>query len=473
MTGAGAWVSTAMSLLDRARTFEEATRPIDHETAAALERRWNSLPESARVPGQLIGRKSAGCEATHGVFPKCDFACKPCYHSADANKVRIDGPHTIAQITDQMSYLRVERGHGQFAQLIGGEVSLLEPHDHAEAIRVMRAAGRVPMSFTHGDFSYDYLRAVAVDGSDQPRFPHLSFACHIDTTMVGRAGIKKPQSEAELADHRAGFCAMFDRLKDEYGITSYLAHNMTVTPGNLDEVADVIRASKHDGWRMFSFQPAAYIGNEGRWQDDYRELTSDVVWDEVQAGAGTKLTYGAMQFGDTRCNRVSWGAYLGDEFVPLLDDTEPRDHEVVDSFMTAFPGNFALRDRGESVVRFARSVTAHPRVVPDVARWAHRFATRGGGVLQPWWQAHAVTFVMHQFIDAIDTAAAWQHMQAGTRATEPKIVEAQERLEACAYSMGHPETDQLVPACVQHGVLDSNENRELAQLLPLPTRKIR
>ena len=78
---------------------------------------------------------------------------------------------------------------------------------------------------------------------------------------------------------------------------------------------------------------------------------------------------------------------------------------------------------------------------------------------------------MHQFIDAADTATAWQHMKEGTRATEPRIVEAQERLEACAYSMGHPDTDELVPACVQHGILDVEENRQLVQLLPLPRRR--
>ena len=74
---------------------------------------------------------------------------------------------------------------------------------------------------------------------------------------------------------------------------------------------------------------------------------------------------------------------------------------------------------------------------------------------------------MHQFIDAADTAAGWAHIQAGTRASEPGILEAQERLEACAYSMGHPDTNQLVPACVQHGILDPGENRQLVQLLPL------
>ena len=37
--------------------------------------------------------------------------------------------------------------------------------------------------------------------------------------------------------------------------------------------------------------------------------------------------------------------------------------------------------------------------------------------------------------------------------------------------MGHPDSDQLVPACVQHAILDPQENRELVTLLPLPVSK--
>lgn len=56
-----------------------------------------------------------------------------------------------------MAYLRARRGPGQYAQLIGGEVSLLPAESHAEALEVMRRYQRMPMSFTHGDFDYDYL----------------------------------------------------------------------------------------------------------------------------------------------------------------------------------------------------------------------------------------------------------------------------------------------------------------------------
>jgi hypothetical protein len=37
--------------------------------------------------------------------------------------------------------------------------------------------------------------------------------------------------------------------------------------------------------------------------------------------------------------------------------------------------------------------------------------------------------------------------------------------------MAHPETGELVPACVQHSVLDPQENFSLAALLPIPRRR--
>ncbi len=43
-------------------------------------------------------------------------------------------------------------------------------------------------------------------------------------------------------------------------------------------------------------------------------------------------------------------------------------------------------------------------------------------------------------------------------------------LKACAYATAHPETGNLVPACVQHNVLDPIENVAPRQALPiLPT----
>lgn len=446
--------------------LDAATQPVRPEVAAALQKRWNELPEAVRTDAQLVGRRSTGCEGTHGVFPQCNLGCRPCYHSTDANQVRIDGPHTLANVEAQMAYAREVRGPGQFAQLIGGEVSLLDPDDHAAALAAMHRHDRNPMSFSHGDFDYEYLEQLALGPDGKPRFAHLSFAIHIDTTMVGRRAVRHPKTEAELNPERARVAAMFDRLRSEHGVTSYVAHNMTVTPDNLDEVPDVIARNRHLSYRMFSFQPAAYIGHERRWEPGYRGFGDDDVWARVEAGAGTRLPFRGLQFGDVRCNRSTWGAFVGDRYVPVLDDQDPRDEHVRDEFFAAFPGALGYGPLPQRAARIARSVFRQPTVVPAIAGWARRFVARAGGLGPAWRNVHPTTFVMHRFMDAADVSAAWQHMDAGTTPTEQRLVDTTERLQACVYSMPHPETGQMVPACVQHSVLDPGENTALVKLLP-------
>ncbi|MFN0090046.1 MAG: radical SAM domain-containing protein [Acidimicrobiales bacterium] len=452
--------------------WERRLRPVDETAAAAAARRWAALPAGARTPGQLIGRRSTGCEGTHGVFPACDFACKPCYHSRDANRVRIDGPHTVAAVEAQMAFLVGARGPGAFAQLIGGEVSLLAPEDHAAALQAMRAHGRVPMSMTHGDFDEEYLRQVALDANGRRRFRSMSFAAHIDTTMFGRRGAEKPRSEAELHPHRAAFCAMFERLRREHGVRAYLAHNMTVTPANLGQVAEVVRRGRTQGWRMFSFQPAAYVGNEQRWTEGFRSISDDHVWAQIEAGVGRSLPYRALQFGDVRCNRTTWGAWVGDRYVPLLDEDDPADLAARDVFFEALPGNYLSEpSTAVKVVRVGRLLVRRPGLVATAVSFGWRFARRAGGLRALRHGIAPMTFVMHRFMDAEVVAPAWELLQRGERSDDPELLAAQERLEACVYSMAHPELGEVVPACVQHCLLDPAENRALAVALPLPVRR--
>lgn len=191
-------------------------------------------PESVRTPAQMLGRKLTGCEGTHGVFPACNFGCEPCYHGSEANRVPVDGAHTVTEVERQMAFLRRRRGPGQYAQLIGGEVSLLPPDAHAQALAAMRRHGRVFMGFTHGDFDDD-LEAVVLAADGTPRFSSVSFAVHVDSTMRGRQAVRRPTSEAQLHEERARIATMFARLRERHGVDSYLAHNMTVTPDNVHE----------------------------------------------------------------------------------------------------------------------------------------------------------------------------------------------------------------------------------------------
>jgi len=454
-------------LADRLRALELATRPVHPETEAALSRRWDELPAHAKHPAQMLGRRTNGCEGTHGVFPRCDLACTPCYHGKEANRVRTDGGHTIAEVDRQMAYLRARRGVGQYVQLIGGEVTLLDPDDHAEALLAMRRHGRKPMSMSHGDFDYDYLERLAIGPNGRPRFASLSFAGHFDSMMFGRRGLRRAACEADLHPYRERFVAMFDRLEREHGVRSYLAHNMTVTPRNLDQIAGVIRDARGMGFRMFSFQPAAFVGNASRWKDDYREFSTDEVWRQMERGAGARLVHRTFQIGDERCNRTAYGMFVGERYVPLLDDRDPADLDTRDAFVEAFGGMDFEHPPALLAAKLARVVAGHPRAIPVALRWAGRFARRAGLVPLARHGADTVTFVMHAFMDARDVRPAWEGLRRGELSDDPRIRATQERLQACSYAMSHPESDELVPACAQHSVLDPQENVRLQELLPV------
>ncbi|MFJ2543797.1 hypothetical protein [Microbacterium sp. NPDC087589] len=464
-----------MGLAQTLTRIELETRPIHPETRRALAIRWSELPEHAKTPNQLLGRCAVGCEGTHGVFPKCNLTCSPCYHSADANKVRIDGDHTVDNVARQMSYLRQIRGPRAHAQLIGGEVSLLSAEDHAQALLAMRAVGREPMSMTHGDFEYDYLLDVVLDEEGKPRFDKVSFAAHFDSLMRGRKGAVRPHSEAELNPFREKFAQMFIDLKRDHGVDSYLAHNMTVTPSNVDEVEQVTRDVLEMPFDMMSFQPAAFIGDDRRWREDFGEVTIDAVWERIEAGAGHKLPWQATQFGDPRCNRSTVGVRVGGGFAALLDPDDPKDIAARDRFLDHFGGMiFGGISKPVLVVKVVRAIAGHPGDIPPLIGLARRVLRRAGGLRRVLREARRgkvsfKTFVVHNFMDAEQVDPAWKLMEQGIVADDPLLKETQERLGSCMYAMAHPEDGRLVPACVQHSVLDPIENIELRRLLPIPS----
>jgi hypothetical protein len=335
---------------------------------------------------------------------------------------------------------------------------------------MMREHGREPMSFTHGDFDYSYLERLVLGPDGRPRLRRVSFAAHFDIGMYGRRGIPRPPDEASLHPYRERFAAMFARLRREHGVRYFLAHNMTVTPRNIDQVPGVVAACARMGYGMFSFQPAAFVGDERRWDGDYRDLTGDQVWSRIEAGAGSRLDYHVFEHGDVRCNRVAYGFWAGGRWFPFLDGDDRRDLAVRDAFFRYFgPVSFSGTAPPALAGTLARIVARHPVVIALATGWLARLIRRVGwrrlllgGRIRP------VTFVMHQFMDATDVGPAWEMMGRGEVAADPVLRATQERLAACHYAMAHPEDGTLVPACVQHCVLDPEENRQLRVLLPLP-----
>ncbi|CAN5798069.1 hypothetical protein BH20ACT6_BH20ACT6_05150 [soil metagenome] len=458
-------------ITSRISAWLEQTRPVPRLKAAALARRWTELPPSSRTAAQLVGRHAVGCEGTHGVFPKCNLTCSPCYHSKDANKVRVDGEHTVRAVDEQMAFLEQARGPYAHAQLIGGEVSLLDPDAHAETLQAMRRHGREPMSMTHGDFDASYLRRLVLGPDGRPRLPRVSFAAHFDSLMRGRRGVPRPRSEADLAPYRRRFVQMVRGVCAVHGISSYLAHNMTVTPSNLDELADTVRATVPMGFDMLSFQPAAFVGDDRRWREGFREVTPDAVWAEVERGIGARLPWRAVQMGDPRCNRTTWGWLVGDRFVAALDDEDPRDLAVRDVLIDRLGGlQVSGTPRPIVLVRLVRAVLPNLDALPVAWGWARRAVRRSGGLrtlLRERRTVRSLVLVMHSFMDAAEVAPAWALMEQGVEADDPAVRAVQERLQSCVYAMAHPEQGRTVPACVQHAVLDPVENEQLRTLLPI------
>jgi len=240
--------------------------------------------------------------------------------------------------------------------------------------------------------------------------------------MFARRGLRRARTEAELHPFRRAFCEHFQRLEREHGITHYLAHNMTVTPRNIGQVAEVTRACRDMGFRMLSFQPAAFVGNTARWKDEFRAFGTDELWAQIEAGAGGRLHQDALHI--------------------LL---RGMDFAVPPALLAA---------------RVARALAGHPAGIGHAAGWARRFAARAGGVralrADP---PRAMTYVVHAFMDASDVRPAWEALQRGEVAQDPAVRATQERLQACSYAMAHPEDGTIVPACAQHAVLDPAAKR--------------
>jgi len=350
----------------------------------------------------------------------------------------------------------------------GGEVTLLDPDDHAATLQVMREHGREPMSMTHGDVDADCLQRLVTGPDGRRRLDRVSFAGHFDMLMFGRRGMERPPDEASLHPFRKRFADDVRALKGSHGVRSFLAHNMTVTPRNVDQVPDVIRAAHTFGYGLFSFQPAAFVGDDRRWHDNYGATTGDAVWAQIETGAGTRLPFRVFQHGDERCNRTTYGFYVGADYHPILDDRDPVDMAVRDAFLDHLGGvQFTGVPPVRLVATLARVIGRHPSLLGHFGRWLARRVRHIGPPRLVRGGIRPVTFVMHSFMDAADVAPAWAATQRGETCTEPRLRETQERLAACSYAMAHPDTGELVPACVQHSVLDPVENVALRALLPL------
>ena len=112
------------------------------ELRASLARAWDRLPPRLRGPTQFLGRHYAGCGATIGSMPKCDFACSGCYLNHEANRAT---PKSVSEIKGQLNQIREWLGPCGNVQITDGEVTLRQESELVEIIQHARSIGLVPM----------------------------------------------------------------------------------------------------------------------------------------------------------------------------------------------------------------------------------------------------------------------------------------------------------------------------------------
>jgi hypothetical protein len=421
--------------------------PVSSETRQLLQSAWERLPEHLRTPHQFLGRQYAGCGATIGAMPRCDFACRGCYLGAEANS---SPALSVEEIKEQLRRLRAWLGEGGNVQLTDGEVMLRPETEVIALIRYARAIGLVPMLMTHGDRFRrrpELLARLMVEGG------LTEVSLHIDTTQRGRRGqaYKQATREEALLPLRDEFAELIRHARRETDLTLDAATTFTVTRENLAGVSVVMNwlCRNADAFKMISFQPIAQVGRTEEGLGG--SVTADDVWARIAEGLSGDAAEGERRLqhkgwlGHPDCSRFVQGVVIcrpgrRPQFHPLFRSDDPQDQAAIHGLMTRFGGlTFRLDTRWQAAARLAGVLTADPgfllsTVLPFLLRWPRR-----GDSAQPLhlvWRWLWGTVSVH-YLNIVS-----HHFMSPAELTTPR---GQERLTLCAFRV--PVGDRMVSMC--------------------------
>lgn len=389
----------------------------DAATRSALAAAWARLPDALRTPTQYLGRHYAGCGATIGAMPKCDFACAGCYLGEDANRAK---PRSLEQIKDQLRHLREWLGPAGNVQLTDGEVSLRRESDVIELIRYAREIGLVPMLMTHGETfrrRSGLLERLMVEGG------LTEISIHIDTTQRGRRDrFALARTEADLDPLRAEFADLIRSARKNTGRRLEAASTVTVTRENLHGVPGIVRCliAHADAFKMVSFQPLADVGRTDR---NLRGVSPDKLWEKIAEGTGDpSIRLGEGSLGHPSCSRFVQGFAVKQpqpsrpRLFPFYRGDQPDELRMLAELFSRVGGmSFRLDNRWQALRRAGWMLAKHggfalTRLLPQAWKLGRCAGTLRGNYF---------CIVSHHFMSAAETATP----------------EGQERLDVCAFKV--------------------------------------
>lgn len=417
------------------------------ETRHLLHQAWLRVPERYRGNNQFLGRQYAGCAATIGVMPRCDFACKACYLGKDANRIPMA---SLEDIKRQLDLIRGWLGHGGNVQITDGEVTLRDTEELLEIVCYAVSIKLVPMLMTHGD-------QIRQDPLLLPRLMQEAglreISIHIDTTQRGRMGaaFRYAKNEQALMPLRDEFAQLIRQVRKQTRKPLKVAMTVTVTTQNAGEVADIVRWANQnaDVVTLLSFQPVADVG---RTVDGAGSAGSvEALWAQIAQGlhhslrTGEDLVSHSGHLGHEACTRFVQGLVVHKQgstaqFQPLFLDGA-QDWVFLQDFLARFGGISTRFDTGrELFMRVFVLCILNPAFVwasalPFVWRkWRELCSTYGAGlwrdVLLRRTRIHYLNIVSHHFMSLAE-------INTGL---------GQERIDSCAFKV--PIDGEMMSMCL-------------------------
>jgi hypothetical protein len=390
--------------------------PVAAETRQRLADAWERVPAPLRAPSQFLGRQYAGCGATIGAMPRCDFRCAGCYLGHDANRAR---PRPLDDLKCQIRAVRAWLGPAGNLQLTDGELTLRDEAELIELIAYARRVGLVPMLMTHGE-AFRRRPGLLERLMQRGGLSEISF--HVDTTMRGRRdGYANAGTEAELDGLRAEFAALVRAARRRTGRRLEAASTVTVTRANLGGVPGIVRwfLAHADAFKMVSFQPLAQVG---RTDPTLGGVGADELWQRIAEGAGDPaLLRGEGWLGHPACSRFVQGLVprrgrRAGRLVPLYLRDVPADMQFIDDLLDRLGGaSFRLDTRPRAALRAGQVLMRHSH-----------FLLRGGlpFAWRLWRRARSVS---------ADYFCVVSHHFMSTRQIETPL--GRERIALCAFKV--------------------------------------
>lgn len=420
------------------------------ETRGILDAIWSNLPDALKGPTQFLGRQYAGCGATIGVMPQCDFTCAACYLNKNSPRAN---PLPIVKIKQQIQELRSWLGPAGNLQFTDGEVTLRPENELIELITYARKIGLVPMLMTHGEVIRKrpgFLERLMTEGG-------LSEICfHIDTTMSGRGDdYAKVSTEEELNGLRGEFADIIRKARRDTGLRLEAASTMTVTNSNLESVPNIVRwfLANADAFKMVSFLPIAAIG---RTDSRLKSVAAEKLWERIAEGADdSNLLRGEGWLGHPSCGRFVQGLAVhrkqGKVLVPLYRRDDRSEMQFLDKLLQRFGGSsFRLDSRWRALRRATYFLIQHPAFIirhglPYLWRLFQRTKT---------FRANYFCIVTHHFMNAAELSA-------------PLGIE---RRSTCVFKV--PVNGKLVSMCALNALGMRDQFYESAGDLELSAKKV-